>query len=76
MTYEEVEAWVKGIVDDLRTKEERDVMVFNVERDMGVMMYLLRCLGNPDCGGSQAMVNAILERRNKLAEVWPQQMNR
>ncbi len=37
------------------------------DRDVAVAVWVIKCLSNPKCEGSEVAIQAILERRNKLA---------
>ena len=39
----------------------------NYDRDVSVAIWVIKCLANPKCEGSEEAVQAIIERRNKLA---------
>ena len=64
-----LEKFAKEIIDGvggLRDYERCELASPTIDRDQATVIWTLRCLANPECEGSQAVIEAILERRKKL----------
>ena len=57
--------WVRAIAENMRMKNEREV-ISPADADVDAMLFVLRCLANPRCDGSDTMLNTIIERRKQL----------
>ncbi|QMW05365.1 hypothetical protein [Spirosoma foliorum] len=47
--------------------EDREWVVFK-DREKGIADFVIRCLANPHCEGSQEVLDAINERRKELTK--------
>lgn len=65
----EIENWIKEIIDGtggFKNCEEYEVMVHHVNREVSIAGWVIRCLGNPECEGSQDVLDSIIERRKEV----------
>lgn len=53
-------------VGGLHDYERYELAVPNFDRDICVAIFVIKCLANPKCDGSQEILNLILERRKEL----------
>lgn len=66
----EIEEWIKSVVEGpggFIDWEEREVIAFPGGREKAIARFVIRCLANKDCKGSDKVLLAILERRNETA---------
>lgn len=64
-----IEDWVKDVIEGvggMHDWEKYELVVHHVPRDIAVSYWILRCLANPKNEGSQAVLDAIHERRNHI----------
>lgn len=61
----DIPAWIKGRIDNLHTFERCELALPTIPRDEAVAAWIIRCLANPDCDGSEEMIAAIVKRRKK-----------
>ena len=63
-----IKNWVHDIIDGcggLHDFEYYEMAVSNLPRDEAVATWVIRCLANPDCEGSDEVMKAILNRRTE-----------
>lgn len=64
----EIKTWVNNIVNGptgFKVQEDREYIVYH-DREIGVAEFVIRCLANPACDGSQQIIDSIIERRAEL----------
>jgi len=55
-------------VGGLHDFEYHEMATPNYDRDVTVAIWVMKCLANPLCEGSDEAIQAILEKRNKPPE--------
>ena len=61
-----IEEWVNKIIFGsgvLHAFEYHEFASCNIDRDEAVARWVIRCLANPKCEGSEEVLTAIVERR-------------
>lgn len=48
--------------------EDREVVIFHHSREEGIADFVIRCLSNPLCEGSEDVLQAIMQQRNKTTK--------
>ena len=64
-----IEKWVNRIINGLgglHSFEDHEFATPNIDRDEAVARWVIRCLGNKNCEGSQEVIDAILKNRATL----------
>lgn len=62
--------WVNRIIEGstgFKTWEDRECVIHHVSREYSIAAFVIRCLANKDCEGSDAVLEAIKNRRDKLS---------
>ena len=62
----DIRTWVHEIIDGiggLHDFENHEIATPNMPRDEAVAIWILKCLGNRKCEGSQKVLNEILKHR-------------
>jgi len=62
----DIMAWCESTIKGLRVYEYHEVATPNCDRDVAVAAWVVRCLANPDNADSQAILDAINERRDEV----------
>ena len=60
--------WVHDVIDGvggLHDFEEHEIATPNIPRDEAVAIWILKCLGNVKCEGSQKILNEIVKHRKE-----------
>lgn len=66
-----IENWIKEIIDGtggFKNCEKYELMVHHINREVSIAGWVIRCLANPECEGSQKVLDSILEQRKKVLE--------
>jgi hypothetical protein len=66
----DIRVWVHGVIDGvggLHEFEECEIATPNIPRDEAVAIWVLKCLGNTKCEGSQKILNEILKHRREVS---------
>lgn len=61
--------WITQIIDGpagLHSFEEHEIATPTIPRDEAVAAWVIRCLANPLCEGSEEVFQAIAARREKV----------
>jgi hypothetical protein len=74
MKKEEIEAnpllsWIDRIIEGptgFKAWEENEWVIFHWPRECGIAHFVIRCLANPACEGSQEMLDEIMAQRKRL----------
>jgi len=64
----DIAAWIKDCIEGkggMNAYEDNECVVWHVPERQAAATWILRCLANPWCEGSEAVLAAILERRPK-----------
>ena len=72
MTTDEMTAWCTRLITGpggLNTYEDREVVAWNVPERVEAVVWTIRCLANIDCEGAGKVLDAIIERRKRRAEL-------
>lgn len=59
-----IEEIING-VGGFKVQEDREFVIYP-DREVGVAGFIIRCLANPQCKGSQEVLDAIIARRAKV----------
>ena len=62
----DIEAWISRVVGGMKQMERREWAVPNRGRDYCVASFVVRCLANPGCQGSDEILASILARREEV----------
>ena len=54
-------------VGGLHDYEYHEMATPNYDRDVSVAIWVIKCLANPKCEGSQDAIQAIIERRERIS---------
>jgi hypothetical protein len=60
-----IEQWIKDVINGVggfKDYENYEFVAF-ADRDEGIAGFVIRCLANPTCEGSEEVLNAIIEKR-------------
>ena len=60
--------WIYRIIEGpsgFKTWEDRECVIHNISREYSIAAFVIRCLANKDCEGSDLVLNAINERRKQ-----------
>lgn len=71
MSQKNISTWIHDVINGsggLHDFEDHELASSNIDRDEAVGAWVIRCLANPKCEGSQAVLSAIIERREKVQE--------
>lgn len=58
--------WVARIIDGptgFKVWEDREGVLHHVSREVSIALFVVRCLANVNCDGSEQVLNAIMRRR-------------
>ena len=73
----EINSWVNRVIKGIggfESWEDHESVMFHNSREEGIAEFVIRCLANPFCEGSDKVLEAIIEQREKLSktpEKWP-----
>lgn len=73
----DISSWVNKIIKSsagFEQWEDREGVIFHHSREEGIAEFVIRCLANPSCEGSDQVLEAIIKQREKLSktpENWP-----
>ena len=62
-------AWIDRVINGVggfKCWEDHEYVIFHTSREEGVAAFVIRCLANPKCEGSEDVLKAIQERRETL----------
>ena len=59
--------WIHDVIDNLHVFERCELAEPRIDRDEAVGDWIIRCLANPDCEGSDYVLQKIAERREFVA---------
>lgn len=68
----EIDKWINQVIKGsggFIVWEDRECIVHSLDgrsREEGVAAFVLRCLANPHCEGSEEVLNAIYKQRQKV----------
>ena len=63
--------WIDRIINGVggfRCWEDHECVIFHTSREEGIAAFVIRCLANPKCEGSEDVLKAIQERREIMAK--------
>ena len=66
----DIAAWIHRIISGptgLETYEEREFVIWHIPPYEVAATWVIRCLANPDCEGSQQVLDSILARRARVS---------
>jgi hypothetical protein len=58
--------WIKRVYENFKAMEEHEIAIHHVDRELAFAEFLVKALANPECEGSEKMLNSITNRRQKL----------
>jgi hypothetical protein len=64
----DIKTWVHDIIDGvggLHDYERYEMPVETMPHDEAVAVWVIRCLGNPNCAGADEVLQAIIDHRAK-----------
>ncbi len=64
----DINNWVKRIIKGpagFDVWEDRECVIFHHSREEGIAEFVLRCLANPNCEGSDKVLDAIMQERER-----------
>lgn len=67
----DIRTWVHEIIDGvggLHDFETYEIATPNMPRDEAVAIWVLKCLGNKECDGSQKVLNEIIKHRKEVTK--------
>ena len=62
-----IEAWLDKIINGsggFEDMEEHEFCVF-ADREVAIAEFVIRCLANPNCEGSEEILSSIIKQRSK-----------
>jgi len=68
----DINKWINRVIKGsagFETWEDREGIIFHNSREEGIAAFVIRCLANPLCDGSEDVLAAILEQRNTTVRV-------
>jgi len=69
MAENSISAWCEKVINGptgLKSFEYSEMALPVCDRDVAIAAWVIRCLANPDCEGSQVVLDAIAERREAV----------
>lgn len=62
-----VQEWIDSIFENFEVKNDRECIIYNrgTSKEKAAIEFAVRALANPNCEGSQEVLDAINERRQK-----------
>lgn len=73
----DINSWVNRVIKGIggfESWEDHEGVIFHTSREEGIAEFVIRCLANPSCEGSDKVIEAIIEQREKLSKTpkkWP-----
>lgn len=68
----DIYAWIHDVIDGaggMNSFEDREMVIWNAPDREAAAAWIIRCLANPDCEGSRAVLDSIERRRMKKGEM-------
>ncbi len=62
-------AWIDRVINGIggfKSWEDHEYVIFHTSREEGIAAFVIRCLANPKCEGSEDVLKAIQERRKTM----------
>jgi len=67
---EKIEDWIDNVIEGpagFKSWEEHEFVVHHKSREYSIAAWVIRCLANPECEGSQMVIDSIIERTKTKA---------
>lgn len=64
----DINNWIQKIINGssgFHVCEEHEIMIHHISREHSIAAWVIRCLANPDCEGSEDVLKAINKQRTK-----------